>query len=251
MSSSRTLEHAKISNRNPKESKMNLPKLDKGSPQKKDSMRIKERNMSGNFCTSTFSVMKLTSGIKRLLTSSTVQSMTRSTLVTLLQVKYILKTGLLINESNDEVWKSIVHSIEADIRSRNEAAQSLALSLIATIVPDMLVAALSDTIIDLAISSKSSTAVSKKAIMCLSRIIKKHPNNYDVKKFIGPLSEMFDRKSSSLSYQNAAASFLLQLMSISNPDTLIEIQPKVVKLVHRLALYKSGGGEVSANYVYF
>ena len=118
----------------------------------------------------------------------------------------------------------------------------MALSLIATIVPDLLVAALSDTISDLAISTKSSTSVSKKAIMCLSRIIKKHPNNYDVKKFISPLSEMFDRKSSSLSYQNAAASFLLQLMNLANPDTLIEIQPKVVKLIHKLALHRAGGG---------
>jgi AP-2 complex subunit alpha len=149
---------------------------------------------------------------------------------------------LLINESNDEIWRQIVHSIEADIRSRNEAAQSLALSLIATIVPDLLVTALSDTIIDLAVSSKSSTAVSKKAIMCLSRIIRKHPNNYDVKKFITPLTDMFDKKSTTLSYQNAAASFLLQLMAISNPDTLIDVQPKVVKLVHKLALYKSGSG---------
>ncbi len=118
----------------------------------------------------------------------------------------------------------------------------MALSLIATIVPDLLVAALSDTIIELAVSSKSSAAVSKKAIMCLSRIIRKHPNNYDVKKFISPLVDMFERRSSTLSYQNAAASFLLQLMAISNPDALIEVQPKVVKLVHKLALYKSGSG---------
>lgn len=127
----------------------------------------------------------------------------------------------MINESNDEIWKSIVHSIEADIRSRNEAAQSLALSLISTIVPDLLVTVLSDTIIDLAISGKSTSNVSKKAIMCLSRIIKKHPNNYDVKKFIAPISEMFDGKRGGLSYQNAAASFLLNLMNIANPDTLI------------------------------
>lgn len=32
---------------------------------------------------------------------------------------------------------------------------------------------------------------------------------------------MFDRRGGSLSYQNAAASFLLQLMSLANPDTLI------------------------------
>lgn len=127
------------------------------------------------------------------------------------------------------------------MRSKNEAAQSLALSLISTIVPDLLVAALSDTIIDLAVSGKSSPNVSKKAIMCLSRIIKKHPNNYDVKKFITPISDMFDGKRGGLSYQNAAASFLLNLMNIANPDTLIQIQPKVVKLIHKLALQKSGG----------
>lgn len=57
--------------------------------------------------------------------------------------------------------------------------------------------------------------------MCLSRIIKKHPNNYDIKKFITPLSEMFDRKRGTLSYQNAASSFLLNLMNIANPDQLI------------------------------
>lgn len=97
----------------------------------------------------------------------------------------------------------------------------MALSLISTIVPDLLVTALSDTIIDLAISGKSTTNVSKKAILCLSRIIKKHPNNYDVKKFISPISDMFDGRKGGLSYQNAAASFLLNLMNISNPDTLI------------------------------
>jgi hypothetical protein len=57
--------------------------------------------------------------------------------------------------------------------------------------------------------------------MCLSRIIKKHPNNYDIKKFITPLSDMFDRKRGTLSYQNAAGSFLLNLMNIANPDQLI------------------------------
>ena len=85
--------------------------------------------------------------------------------------------------------------------------------------------------------------------MCLSRIIKKNPNNYDVKKFISPLSDMFD-KQKSLSFQNAASSFLLNLMNVSNPDALIEIQPKVVRLLHKLALHKSGG-DVSPNYIYF
>jgi hypothetical protein len=52
---------------------------------------------------------------------------------------------------------------------------------------------------------------------------------------------MFDGKRGTLSHQSAAASFLLNLMNISNPDTLIEIQPKVVRLIHKLALQKSGG----------
>jgi hypothetical protein len=91
--------------------------------------------------------------------------------------------------------------------------------MIATIVPDLLVNALSDSIIDLAVTNKASLNVRKKAVMCLSRIIKKHPNNYDVKKFISPISEMFDSKKS-LSFTNAACSLLLTFMNISNPDIL-------------------------------
>jgi hypothetical protein len=107
------------------------------------------------------------------------------------------------------------------MRSRNEAAQSLALSLIATLVPDVLVNSLTDTIIDIAFGSRASPNVSKKAVMCLARIIKKYPNNYDIKKFISPLSDMFDKKKGTLSNSNAAASFLLNLMNIANPDQLI------------------------------
>ena len=87
--------------------------------------------------------------------------------------------------------------------------------------------------------------------MCLARIIKKNPNNYDVRKFIVPIGEMLDGKKGSLSFQNAAVSFLLVLMNNSNPDLLIQIQPKVVRLLHKLALFKSGGSDVSSNYVYF
>lgn len=61
---------------------------------------------------------------------------------------------------------------------------------------------------------------------------------------------MFDKKRGTLSYQNAAGSFLLNLMNISNPDMLIEIQPKVVRLLHTLAVSK-GGSEVTGNYIYF
>jgi len=91
--------------------------------------------------------------------------------------------------------------------------------MIATIVPDLLVNSISDSIIDLAVTNKASINVRKKAVMCLARIIKKHPNNYDVKKFLSPLSEMFDSKRS-LSFINAASSFLLTFMNIANPDVL-------------------------------
>ena len=92
--------------------------------------------------------MKLTSVTNKHPILSTAQNMMKSIQDILHQVyNFLIKIGLLISESNDEIWRQIVHSIEADIRSRNEAAQSLALSLIATIVPDLLVAALSDTII--------------------------------------------------------------------------------------------------------
>lgn len=34
-------------------------------------------------------------------------------------IYFLMKIGLLISESNDEIWRQIVHSIEADIRSHN------------------------------------------------------------------------------------------------------------------------------------
>lgn len=100
-------------------------------------------------------------------------------------------------------------------------------------------------------NKNTSVVVRKKAVMCLSRIIKKHPNNFDATKFISPLNEMFEAKRGVLSFQNAAGSFLLNLMAISNPDALIEIQPKVVRLLHKLALHKSGGSDITSNYIYF
>jgi hypothetical protein len=62
--------------------------------------------------------------------------------------------------------------------------------MIATIVPDVLVNNVADTIIDVALTSKVSLTVRKKAILCLSRILKKFPTKYDSKKFISPINEM-------------------------------------------------------------
>jgi vesicle coat complex subunit len=66
----------------------------------------------------------------------------------------------------------------------------LALSTISTIVPDCLIANVADTIIDVALTNKVSVNVRKKAILCLTRILKKYPAKYDSKKFVGPICEM-------------------------------------------------------------
>ena len=63
----------------------------------------------------------------------------------------------------------------------------MALSMIGTIVPDFLINSVADTIIDVAITNKVSVNVRKKAILCLSRILKKYPTKYDSKKFVTPI----------------------------------------------------------------
>jgi len=59
--------------------------------------------------------------------------------------------------------------------------------MIGTIVPDFLINSVADTIIDVAITNKVSVNVRKKAILCLSRILKKYPTKYDSKKFVTPI----------------------------------------------------------------
>jgi hypothetical protein len=59
--------------------------------------------------------------------------------------------------------------------------------MIATIVPDVLINNVSDTIIDIALTNKVSITVRKKAVLCLARILKKYPNKFDSKKFVGPV----------------------------------------------------------------
>jgi AP-2 complex subunit alpha len=158
-----------------------------------------------------------------------------------------IATSLIIPESNDEVWKTIIYSVESDIRSRNEAAQSLALSMLATIMPSNL-ASLSDAIFDLALSNRTAMIVRKKALVCLARMIRKDPNKYDLKKIFAPLSEIFESKNSStLSLVSGGASLLLAALGAINPDQLKEVQPKVIRLLHRLAINK----ECPMNYLYY
>ena len=89
------------------------------------------------------------------------------------------------------MWKAIVHSVEADLRNNNEKVQSLAFSMIGTLAPETLVNHMSDTIADIVLSGKFNMAVRKKAVLCLLRILRKHPQKYDVKKWVNPLCEMF------------------------------------------------------------
>jgi hypothetical protein len=67
------------------------------------------------------------------------------------------------NEPNERGRRA--HSIESDLRSRTEPTESLALSMIATIVPDSLVNTVADTIIEIAVNNKVSTTVRKKAVL--------------------------------------------------------------------------------------
>ncbi len=128
--------------------------------------------------------------------------------------------SLLIPESAEEIWKSVIYSVESDIKSRNEASQSLALSMLATIMPQSLTT-LSDAIFELALSNRTIPIVRKKALVCLARMIRKDPNKYDLKKVFSPLSEIFETKnSSSLSLLSGATSLMLVVMNSINPDQL-------------------------------
>ena len=75
--------------------------------------------MSGNFSIATSLAMKSTSASKSQPVSSTPKSTMKNTPAMLHQVIYISISGLLVNEKNDEIWKTIVHSIESDIYSKN------------------------------------------------------------------------------------------------------------------------------------
>lgn len=102
-----------------------------------------------------------------------------------------ISSSLLVDEKNDEIWRSLANSIDTDIRSRNENAQSLAFSMIGTLAPEALVNALADQIVDAALSQKLGVNVRKKAVLCLLRIMRKYPQRFDPKKWLKEVSDMF------------------------------------------------------------
>ena len=119
--------------------------------------------------------------------------------------------------------------------------------MIATIVPDSLALNVSDSIIEIALTTKVSTNVRRKAIICLSRILKKYPDKYDSKKFVTPICDMLDKKDGTLSFLSSTASLLVTLQQIYNPEHLKDALPKVARLLHKLAINK----ECSTEYLYF
>jgi|JI6StandDraft_1071083.scaffolds.fasta_scaffold00876_33 AP-2 complex subunit alpha len=158
-----------------------------------------------------------------------------------------ISSSLLVDEKNDEIWKGLANSIETDIRSRNENAQSLAFSMIGTSAPEVLVNCLSEHIVDAALSQKHSVNIRKKAILCLLRMLRKYPDKFDPKKWLAQLTDMFESKYIVLSFLSSAASLLLGIQAISNPEHFRDIAPKIVRLLHKLVINK----ECSLDYLYY
>lgn len=129
-----------------------------------------------------------------------------------------MAASILFSEKNVEIWKSITNAIRSDLNSKNEPAQSLAFSMIATLVPDTLVSVVADSVIEVAVTNRVSLSVRRKAVLCLARILRKYPAKYDSKKFVGPVCEMIEHKSASLSFLNSATSLLLTCQQVFNPE---------------------------------
>ena len=110
--------------------------------------------------------------------------------------------------------------------------------MIGTSAPEVLVNSLSEHIVDAALSQKHSVTIRKKAILCLLRMLRKYPDKFDPKKWLPQLTDMFESKYIVLSFLSSAASLLLGIQSLSNPEYFREIAPKVVRLLHKLVINK-------------
>ncbi len=88
--------------------------------------------------------------------------------------------------------------------------------MLGTLAPSAL-APLADSVIDLALASRTSPAVRKKALMCVARFIRREPARFDVKKFFGAIGDVLEGRGG-LSLASAGASLLLTVMGASNPD---------------------------------
>ena len=119
--------------------------------------------------------------------------------------------------------------------------------MIGTSAPEVLVNCLSEHIVDAALSQKHSVNIRKKAILCLLRMLRKYPDKFDPKKWLAQLTDMFESKYIVLSFLSSAASLLLGIQAISNPEHFRDIAPKIVRLLHKLVINK----ECSLDYLYY
>lgn len=69
-----------------------------------------------------------------------------------------IATGILVNENNTDLYKTITMSIQADLMSNNEINQSLALSMIGSLAPQELVESLHEDVAKIALSENTKYA---------------------------------------------------------------------------------------------
>ncbi|KAL4505321.1 hypothetical protein ABPG72_002383 [Tetrahymena utriculariae] len=159
-----------------------------------------------------------------------------------------IATGILVNENNSEIYKTIAQSIKQDIQSMNEINQSLAISMIGSLAPKELTEQLDQEIIKIVLGERNcQPQVRKKAILCLLRMYRKYNERYDPTKWVSQTIKMFEGRYFSLGFLSASASFLLGIAQLSSPDLFSDVVPKIVKILSKLVLNK----ECSNDYLYY
>ena len=158
-------------------------------------------------------------------------------------------TGILVNENNTELYKTITGSIQSDLLSSNEINQSLALAMIGSLAPQELVENLHGDVAKIALSENSrySLFVRKKAVLCLLRIYRKYREKFNAADWVQPALSLFNQKYLSLGFLSAVCSFVLGIVGYFPPSTYEEIISKVVKLLHKLVISK----DCSQDYLYY
>lgn len=158
-------------------------------------------------------------------------------------------TGILVNENNTDLYKTITSSIQADLNSSNEIYQSLALAMIGSLGPQELVENLHEEVAKIALTENTrySLFVRKKAILCLLRIYRKYKEKFNVNNWIQPTLNMFNQKYLSLGFLSAVCSFVLGIVQYFPPSSFEELIQKVVKLLHKLVISR----DCSQDYLYY
>jgi len=158
-------------------------------------------------------------------------------------------TGILVNENNTDLYKTITNSIQADLLGSNEINQSLALAMIGSLAPQELVENLHGEVAKIALSENTrySLFVRKKAILCLLRIYRKYREKFNPAEWASGALAMFNQKYLSLGFLSAVCSFVLGIVNFFPPSSFEELIGKVVKLLHKLVINK----DCSQDYLYY